>query len=83
VQRTTQLIYGIYDKEYYSQYEVEVVTSRFFFCEEEVPAAITGLVFRRYGLGRSGFIILKSYCIAYPGDCVTFSLEATLVSPLT
>ena len=49
MQRTTQLIYGIYDKEYYSQYDVEVVISRFFFCEEEVPAAITGWVFRLYG----------------------------------
>jgi hypothetical protein len=83
VQRTTQLIYGIYDREYYSQYDVEVVTSRFFFCEEEVPAAITGLVFRRYGFGLSDFIILKSYCIAYPGDCVTFSFGTTLVSPST
>jgi hypothetical protein len=53
VQRTIQLIYGIYDKEYYSHSEVEVVTSRFFFCEEEVPAAFTRGV-KSVGPGRLG-----------------------------
>src|ERR1700679_1202303 len=41
---SAQLIYGICDEGDYSQSEVEVVASRFFFCEEKVPAGITAVV---------------------------------------